>query len=197
MPSPALDEALRPGMVRHIGRTNLLKQHLHRRLVSELGWRKLRRILHLGGLLVSVELHAHTSHQRWMTTRADRGAKAPVRWLNSTGSVVPTPQHVALSLQLQYPFGTHGYIALRCLFDPDQLLTQLVTQTYPCEKGVHHQYGCLSRWIVTTDLPSEADRGVDLQPSDLHAPDLLGRCRHTLGRTLRWLDSGNNSVGVC
>ena len=118
-------------------------------------------------------------HQRWMTTRADRGARAPVRWLNSTGSVVPAPQHVAVSLQLQYPFGTHGYIALRCLFDPDRLLTQLVTQTYPCEKGVHHQYGCLSRWIVTTDLPSEAERGMDLQPSDLHAPDLLGRCRHT------------------
>ena len=88
-------------------------------------------------------------------------------------------------------------ICFRCLFDSDQLIAQLVSQTYPCEKGEHPQHGCLSRWIVTTDLPSEADRCMDLLlPSDLHAPDLLGRRRHTLGLTLRWFAADNKSVGA-
>ena len=85
--------------------------------------------------------------------------------------------------------------ALRCLFDPDQLIAQLVTQTYLCEKGARPQNGCLSRWIVSTDLPSEADRCMDLLPSDLHA-DLLGRRTHTLGLTLRWFAADNKSVGA-
>ena len=85
----------------------------------------------------------------------------------------------------------------------------MVTQSHPCCNSitgcmapvrllhcVHRHYGCLSRWIVTTDLPSEADRGMDLKTSDLHAPDLLSRCTHALGWTPRWFAADNQSVGA-
>ena len=62
------------------------------------------------------------------------------------------------------------------------MVAQLVRHPNPpCGKGEHHQYGCLSRWIATADLPSEADKVMDLQPLDPHTYDLLGRCNHSLG----------------
>ena len=110
-----------------------------------------------------------------------RGAKTPVRWLHGTGSVLPTPPCGNGRCSFSILLGLMGILPLGACLTLTKLVAQLVTQTYPCEKGEHHQYGCLSRWIATADRPSEADKAMGLQPLALHTYDPLGLCNHTLG----------------
>ena len=52
---------------------------------------------------------------------------------------------------------------------------------------------CLREWCPI----HKANRAMDLQPFGLHAQDLLGRRRHTLGRSLGWLGFDNEPLVEC
>ena len=128
-----------------------------------------------------------------MNPFADLGAMKSLLWPHCTWSALPAPRHVttvAVALVSLWDSGVYCPLGDITGSKRTGLHSSYNAQTFIFSQGIgcattspsavgHHQEGCLSKWIATAGLPSEADRAMDLQPFDLHAPDLLGRRRHT------------------